>query len=218
MPDAAPASPTMPHAVIRASAGAGKTYELTSRYVDLLRQGHHPGAILATTFTRKAAGEILGRLLSRLADAAQDVDAAAALASDLDDATLSPARCGQLLAMVCRSLHAVSICTIDSFFSRVARCFHHELDVPLEARLVGQDDAAALQLRAAAIDAMLTEADLPVLLELMQRLYHDAAQRRVTDFVDEHVRTLCDVYQQAPEAAIWSALSAPRGPSRTARG
>ena len=35
------------HVVIRASAGAGKTYELTNRYIALLHQGHPAGGILA---------------------------------------------------------------------------------------------------------------------------------------------------------------------------
>ena len=201
----------MPHTVIRASAGAGKTYELTSRYIDLLRQGHPAAGILATTFTRKAAGEILGRLLSRLAHAASDAGGAAALATDLEDPTLSTRRCGELLADVCRSLHSVSICTIDSFFARMARCFHHELDVPLAATVIGEGDAAAVQLRAAAIDAMLADADLPVLLDLMQRLCHDSAQRGVTNFIDRQVSGLYDLYRQAPEAALWSKLTVPRG-------
>ena len=48
------------HLMIRASAGAGKTYALSNRYLKLLYQGAEPAAILASTFTRKAAGEIQG--------------------------------------------------------------------------------------------------------------------------------------------------------------
>jgi len=55
--------------VIRASAGSGKTYALSNRYLALLRLGVEPAQILATTFTRKAAGEILGRVLTRLGEA-----------------------------------------------------------------------------------------------------------------------------------------------------
>ena len=48
-----------PHLVIRASAGTGKTYQLALRFIGLLAAGAGPEEILATTFTRKAAGEIL---------------------------------------------------------------------------------------------------------------------------------------------------------------
>ena len=58
--------------VIRASAGTGKTYQLTNRFLRLLVSGVPPEGILAATFTRKAAGEILERILRTLARAAND--------------------------------------------------------------------------------------------------------------------------------------------------
>ena len=58
-----------PNVVIRASAGTGKTYRLSSRFLGLLAAGEPVDGVLATTFTRKAAGEILGRVLLRLAEA-----------------------------------------------------------------------------------------------------------------------------------------------------
>src|SRR5438094_1628729 len=74
---------SFPHQVIRASAGSGKTHQLTNRYLGLLAAGVKPDAILATTFTRKAAGEILERVMRRLAEAAADSRKAAQLSSDL---------------------------------------------------------------------------------------------------------------------------------------
>ena len=53
--------------VIRASAGTGKTFQLTNRFLGLIKDGVRPDHILAVTFTRLAAGEILERVLLRLA-------------------------------------------------------------------------------------------------------------------------------------------------------
>ena len=72
-----------PHLLIRASAGTGKTFQLSNRYLQLILSGQSVDGILATTFTRKAAGEILNRVMFRLAEAAASEDACAKLTKDL---------------------------------------------------------------------------------------------------------------------------------------
>ena len=54
------------HLRITASAGTGKTFRLTDRIVELLLLWVEPRKILALTFTRKAAGEFLRKLLEKL--------------------------------------------------------------------------------------------------------------------------------------------------------
>lgn len=55
---------------ISASAGTGKTYALTSRFLALLTLGAPPESLIALTFTNKAAGEFRNRILSALAEGA----------------------------------------------------------------------------------------------------------------------------------------------------
>lgn len=55
---------------IAASAGTGKTYRLVSRYIALLCLGERPDALIALTFTNKAAGEFRNRILDALAEGA----------------------------------------------------------------------------------------------------------------------------------------------------
>ncbi|EIP97837.1 ATP-dependent exonuclase V beta subunit, helicase and exonuclease domain-containing [Opitutaceae bacterium TAV1] len=76
------------HRMILASAGSGKTYALTNRFVQLLALGAAPERIVALTFTRKAAGEFSDEILKKLARAAADPDYASTLARELfpDDA------------------------------------------------------------------------------------------------------------------------------------
>ena len=57
--------------VISAGAGSGKTYTLTGRMVELLAGGVRPSAIMATTFTKKAAAELQERVRVRLLEAGQ---------------------------------------------------------------------------------------------------------------------------------------------------
>ena len=47
---------------LEASAGSGKTFALSVRYIALLLQGNHPRKILALTFTNKAANEMKHRI------------------------------------------------------------------------------------------------------------------------------------------------------------
>ena len=61
--------------MILASAGSGKTYQLTNRYIGLMamqllaERPVTPERIIAVTFTRKAAGEFFDSILEKLAEA-----------------------------------------------------------------------------------------------------------------------------------------------------
>src|SRR6185436_10773775 len=112
--------------LIRASAGTGKTFQLSNRYLALLR--HAPAdRILAVTFTRKAAGEILERILTRLADAVLDDKKRQDLSKFLGGKELTADECRALLASTVRQLHRVKVATLDSFFSRLATSMPLEL-------------------------------------------------------------------------------------------
>jgi len=52
--------------LINASAGSGKTYSLTDRVVEILDSGVTPEAVMATTFTRKAAAELSEKIRVKL--------------------------------------------------------------------------------------------------------------------------------------------------------
>ncbi len=52
--------------VVRAGAGSGKTYDLCEHIAGCVATGLDPARILATTFTRKAAAELKGRIQARL--------------------------------------------------------------------------------------------------------------------------------------------------------
>ena len=89
---------------IRASAGSGKTYQLSGRYLGILLRGLRagqpvdPGKILATTFTRAAAGEILQRVLLRLSLAALDAGERTRLGQSAHCDLLTAEECRQALA------------------------------------------------------------------------------------------------------------------------
>ncbi|QQE10434.1 UvrD-helicase domain-containing protein [Planctomycetota bacterium] len=208
-----------PHRVIRASAGAGKTYQLTTRYLLLLRAEQKPDEILATTFTRKAAGEILGRVLGKLAKALVDDEARRELSVELEREAFYEAlrrpidegECLELLRRLVSSIHRLSISTLDSFFQRIASSFRLEIGYPSDAIMADERGVIATRLRWDAIEAMLggatgNEEDLKTMLRLLKELHHDSLKQTVTGAIDEIVLGMYELYQEAPEKRLWSQI------------
>lgn len=194
-----------PRLVIRASAGTGKTYQLSTRYVAQLLTTT-PERILATTFTRKAAGEILERILLRLAEAATDETQRAQLAGALERPDLSRQACLDALAGLVKNLHRVRVSTLDSFFSRVAGSFGLELGLPAGWRLL--DELEDDQLRQRAIESVLQGGDRHDLVQLMHLLSKGEATRSVTGLVRETVDELYAVFQETT-ADAWRGIDGP---------
>ena len=117
----------LPHTLITASAGSGKTWSLTVRYLRLLMLGAAPESIVALTFSRKAAGEFFNAILHRLAEAAAGTDAAAVLAKDIERPGTTREEFCQALVRMTSGLPFLMLGTLDSFFIRMARSFPFEL-------------------------------------------------------------------------------------------
>ena len=132
--------------VIRASAGTGKTFQLSNRYLNLLVSGVDCQEILATTFTKKGAGEILDRIIQRLSRAALSTEHASRLQSELG-VPLDQDRAAQVLQKLLRNLHRLEIGTLDSFFNRVARVFSLELGLPPAWDIVDEQQIQMLSRR-----------------------------------------------------------------------
>lgn len=66
-----------------ASAGTGKTYQLTDRFIYILHHTLEPEKIIALTFTRAAAGEFFVKIVEKLYLACTDNNEASALSKRL---------------------------------------------------------------------------------------------------------------------------------------
>ncbi|MDZ7662498.1 UvrD-helicase domain-containing protein [Thiohalophilus sp.] len=118
---------------VQASAGSGKTYLLVSRLLRLLLEGAEPGAILAITFTRKAAAEMQQRLLQRLQQLALCDDVTLdkqlqALQLEPNPALRQQAR--QLYQRLLQTPYSVRTTTFHAFCQELLRRFPLEADVP----------------------------------------------------------------------------------------
>ena len=192
-------STTFPNQIMRASAGTGKTFQLSNRYLGLLAQGADCPSILATTFTRKAAGEILDRIVLRLSQAALDERAANELGQFIGVTNLSAESCRRNLAGALHQLHRLQIGTLDSFFSRLARSFSLELGLFGDWQVINNTDYEYQVLRDEAIERLL---ELGKATELMHLLTKGEANRGISSLIRDSVTNLYAIFLDS-SAEAW---------------
>lgn len=124
---------------IKASAGSGKTYDLTRRFLEHLArarlEAHTPhcvladasdappgwGDILAVTFTNSAAAEMKERVIRRLKETALGLE---------KNAPIQAARAAAWVDVILRQYGALNIRTIDSLLHMVVRTAALDLNLP----------------------------------------------------------------------------------------
>ena len=196
--------------VIRASAGTGKTFQLSNHFIRTLLDGARPDQILASTFTRNAAGEILGRVLSRLARAAVSEQERLLLAQQLQcDELPDCAALRALLEGLTKSLHRIRICTLDSFFVNIAESFSLELGLPPGWRIL-DDDTERPALQSQAIDQLLDRKSSESVLRLLRLMNAGQSKRSVTEQLQSDVADAYELYRDAELAAWKVSIQLPR--------
>ena len=115
---------------VEAGAGAGKTYIIVQRILTQLRNGYKPGSIVVITFTKKAAGELLERILNNLRDAVlKSVDPEEKM----------------ILQDALNSIDDMTISTIHSFCYKLLREQSLSALIPVGAELLDEDGLRQLQ-------------------------------------------------------------------------
>ncbi|QDT54883.1 ATP-dependent helicase/nuclease subunit A [Caulifigura coniformis] len=194
-----------PRLLIRASAGTGKTFQLSNRYLSLLRSCPAE-QILAVTFTRKAAGEILERILLRLAAAVLNDDQRTQLSGFLGGDELTAVECESLLAATVRQLHRVKVSTLDSFFSRLATSIPLEIGLPPNWSIA--DEHASRQVMVAAIDDVLRGSDDVTTRRLVYLLAKGIVPRSIARLMSTTVQTHYDIFRLT-QADAWRRIQPP---------
>jgi len=194
------------HEIITASAGAGKTWSLTLRYIRLLAMGADPCSIIALTFSRKAAGEFFTAILRRLATAAENDAAAAALARDAEMPALRREDFRRHLATLVREMPSLMLGTMDSFFVRIARSF------PLELGLAGDfaildDHQQGLErervLSRVFAPGQLNEAGRREFLYAFQQATWGKDEVRLKRLLGEFLKDWQSYFFEAPDEEVW---------------
>ena len=139
--------------VVSASAGSGKTYQLSRRFLYLVGAGADPSSILTITFTKKAAAEMRGRILEEAFSLLQSHEKRQAFDGELREfhrtsehfeSLRTPISAQQAAEHILGKTQSLRITTIDSVFYDWIRRF------PLEAGLLPGTGPIELATEAAA--------------------------------------------------------------------
>ncbi|MEC9094843.1 MAG: UvrD-helicase domain-containing protein, partial [Planctomycetota bacterium] len=186
--------------VIKASAGTGKTYQLTNRYLGLIHDGVPPEDILTVTFTRLAAGEILERILMRLSDAVTDENQCKSLAEELGDSQFSRESCLNLLQELTSNLHRMRIETLDAYFAQLARSFSLEIGFPPNWEIL--EEVQDQRIRWEALQQTIVDDRDRTISKLLRVLFQGEARRNVSELLFDTVNKLYTVFMET-EPAAW---------------
>lgn len=107
--------------VYKASAGSGKTFTLTQKYLSLLKGKTHKH-ILAVTFTNKATAEMKDRIIETLSKIVDGTEK-----KEENEANFKPDEAKQSLANLLHDYSHFNVSTIDGFYQQVMRSFVREL-------------------------------------------------------------------------------------------
>ena len=197
------------NAALAASAGTGKTFALSSRYLALLAAGADPASIVALTFTRKAAGEILARILTRLAKAAAGDAAARALDRELAAAGL-PGFAGRAAAQAAlrrlvQALPGLRIGTLDSFFLQVLRPFRLEAGIGADLSIAREFDNPEenLILQSLLERAALSPDEQRELMETFKLATFGEERKSIYGSIARLIQNQYELAQRAPDKHAW---------------
>ena len=208
------------HTIISASAGSGKTYRLTNRAIALFVLGAKLDSVLATTFSRRAAGEIRDRILGRLARAASNSndraalhDAIAAEVQGASASTFGDDFAHTTLTRLLNDVQSLRVGTIDSVFSKIVASVQSGVSPSIVPADAHELDEIALE----AVVRMFADArsDPKQHLELtvaVSGILKGRLGRRIVQTITKELADLLPLYRCA-DASAWEWTAAGGFPS-----
>ncbi len=123
---------------LKASAGSGKTYALTLRYISLLFLDINPNTILTLTFTNKAASEMSERIFKTLIALGDDINILKEISkqTNLEIASILNKKDQVLDRFLTDELFII---TLDKFINKILREFAGYLDISDDFKIENDD-------------------------------------------------------------------------------
>ena len=193
---------------IMASAGTGKTYNLAMRYLRLMQEGASPASIVALTFSNKAAGEILDKIITVLLELTEKEEArqqAIEAGFILPGSNAEDFR--KLLHALLSCRERLQISTIDSFFMQILQAFPMECGIAGNITMIDEEDdrprlQALLKLFASADEAKRRE-----LLEHLKDISFGNDEKSMNKLMTDFLHYTYPIYLDNPDPLLWGKIS-----------
>ncbi len=201
------------HEVALASAGTGKTFDLSGRYLALaIAAPDELKEILATTFTRAAAGEILQRILERLVEASLHQSKLAELIEhNFAPAGWSSGDARELALRLGQQVNFLQVRTLDSFFHQAVKA--NGLDLGLPTKWGIAEEHQNKELCANVLAQTCDDRGLDKMIDVVHGLHGEKALRQPLEKLQELVGHGLEIFQDAP-AEAWHYIRTVDGPSQ----
>ena len=194
----------MENKAIKASAGTGKTYNLAMRFLRLIQEGASPASIVALTFSNKAAGEILDKIITESLKLIEDETA---LQQAAQKGYICPDSSAEQLRRILYSLltcrERLQISTIDSFFMQILQAFPIECGIAGNITMIEEEDdrprlQALLKLFVNAKDQ-----ERRTLLEHLKDISFGNEEKSMNKLMKDFLRNTYPVFLDNPKQCLW---------------
>ena len=198
---------TLPNTSILASAGTGKTFQLSDRIVKLLAGGVKHEEIAALTFTRAAAAEFIVKVIGKLREAAEDDRKRAELCArlGLDPRQFGAAKFREMLRQALLSSNRLTMGTLDSFFAKLVNNFPLEVGLSSgAATTIPDQETDTLRLRAVQTIVQKLEPSEATAMLANLKDYNDGEEiANPLESLAEMAKEYHGLLVSSPDAVLW---------------
>lgn len=191
--------------LIKASAGSGKTFRLTDRFIYLLLKGVCPENIIALTFSKKAAGEFFDAILCKLAESAKCDEKRRRLEKEFG-LSISSSDLRRKMSLLLRSMNRLTLGTLDSFFFSILSSAPLEYGLAIGFELL--DEASEREKWLNTLRQTFEESvkEYPGLIDDFTRATEEAEDRVFFSWVLELGVSFRNYLAMCPEAKNWGSV------------
>lgn len=203
-----------------ASAGSGKTFSLTTRFIALAcakgkDNKFDPFSIIALTFTKKAAGEFLVNIIKRLANAVLSENDAQALSKEVIEVIPTLANdlptqesFAKILKLCVKDINKLHLSTIDSFFSTIVRQNANALKIFAPITIEDENGAKTQHFMLESISHMMNnnainEDEVKIFAELVKRASFKEEKKQFCDLIKQILQSAHHTYFRYKDEDVW---------------